>query len=69
MSSKNLTEDDAVIVTLHNILMVAPKVEGGKTELTVKDELAKEEEEISQFDDEQEKPLTSEDFQKIFQVK
>ena len=32
---------------LNNILMVAPKVEGSKIELTVKDDIAKEEEEIS----------------------
>ena len=33
--TKDLEDDDPVIVTLHNILMVAPKTEGGKYELTV----------------------------------
>ena len=37
--SKDLDDDDPVIVTLHNILMVAPKTEPSKYELTVKDEL------------------------------
>ena len=55
--AKNLQDDDAVIVTLYNILMIAPKVEGGKYELTVKDEMAKEEEEISQYEEE-DRPLT-----------
>ena len=55
--AKNLEDDDPVIVTLNNILMVAPKVEGGKYELTVKDEIQKEEDEISQYDEE-DKPLT-----------
>ena len=45
--------------------MVAPKVEGGKQELTVKDDIAKEEDEISQYDEE-DKPLTQDDFKKIF---
>jgi hypothetical protein len=45
--AKNLEDDDPVIITLNNILMVAPKVEGSKIELTVKDDIAKEEEEIS----------------------
>ena len=66
--AKNLEDDDPVIVTLNNILMVAPKVEGGKYELTVKDEIQKEEDEISQYDEE-DKPLTQEDFKKIFNVK
>ena len=55
--AKNLEDDDPIIVTLNNILMIAPKVEGGKQELTVKDEMQKEEEEISQYDEE-DKPLT-----------
>jgi hypothetical protein len=33
--TKELDDDDPVIVTLHNILMVAPKTESGKYELTV----------------------------------
>ena len=37
--AKNLGDDDAVIVTLYNILMIAPKVEGGKYELTVTNEM------------------------------
>ena len=46
--AKNLDDDDPVIVTLNNILMIAPKVEGGKYDsLNVKDEIQKEEEEIS----------------------
>lgn len=48
--------------------MVAPKIEGGKYELTVKDEIQKEEDEIEQYDEE-DKPLTQDDFKKIFQVK
>ena len=63
--AKNLGDDDAVIVTLYNILMIAPKVEGGKYELTVKDEIQKEEEEISQYEEE-DRPLTQDDFKKIF---
>lgn len=63
--AKNLEDDDPVIITLNNILMVAPKVEGSKIELTVKDDIAKEEEEISQYEEE-DKPLTQEDFKKIF---
>lgn len=67
--AKNLQDDDAVIVTLYNILMIAPKVEGGKYEnLTVKDEIQKEEEEISQYEEE-DRPLTQDDFKKIFSIK
>lgn len=60
-----MDDDDPVIVTLHNILMVAPKTESGKYELTVKDEIAKEEEDISGYD-EDDKPLGYEDFKKRF---
>ena len=67
-TAKNLEDDDPMIVTLNNILMIAPKVEGGKYELTVKDEIQKEEEEISQYEEE-DKPLTQDDFNKIFQMK
>ena len=77
--TKDLDDDDPVIVTLHNILMVAPKTEAGKYELTVsklylinllvlEDEIAKEEEEISGYD-EDDKPLTFDDFKKRFQIK
>ena len=66
--ARGLDDDDPIIVTLNNILMIAPKVEGGKYELTVKDEIQKEEEEISQYDEE-DKPLTQDDFNKIFQIK
>jgi hypothetical protein len=66
--TKDLDDDDPVIVTLHNILMVAPKTENGKYELTVKDEIAKEEEDISAYD-EDDKPLTFDDFKKRFQIK
>ena len=46
--TKDLDDDDPVIVTLHNILMVAPKTEGAKyDQLTVKDEIAHEEETIA----------------------
>jgi len=45
--------------------MVAPKTESGKYELTVKDEIAKEEEDISGYD-EDDKPLGYEDFKKRF---
>jgi hypothetical protein len=67
-TAKGLEDDDPIIVTLNNILMIAPKVEGGKYELTVKDEIQKEEEEISQYEEE-DKPLTQDDFNKIFQMK
>ena len=66
--AKNLEDDDPVIVTLNNILMVAPKVEQGKYDLSIKDEIAKEEEDMDQYE-EDEKPLTQEEFKKIFQVK
>ena len=66
--TKSLSDDDAVIVTLHNILMVAPKTETGKYDLTVKDEIAKEEEDISGYD-EDEMPLGPDDFKKRFQIK
>ena len=79
--AKNLDDDDPVMVALHNILMIAPRVEGKKVELTVKDEIQTVEEEIanneegflSQFDsigfDDDEKPLTHTDFDKMFQTK
>jgi len=39
--TKDLDDDDPVIVTLHNILMVAPKTEGTRyDQLNVKDDLA-----------------------------
>ena len=66
--TKNLDDDDPVIVTLNNILMVAPKAEQTKPELTIKDEIQKEEEDLNQYDEE-DKPLTQEEFKKIFQVK
>ena len=68
--AKSLDDDDPVIVTLNNILMIAPKVEGGQKydQMTVKDEIAKEEDEISLQDDE-DKPLTQDDFNKICQIK
>jgi hypothetical protein len=66
--TKELDDDDPVIVTLHNILMVAPKTEGNKQEMTVKDEIAKEEEDIQAYE-EDDKPLTFEDFKKRFQIK
>ena len=69
--TKDLDDDDPVIVTLHNILMVAPKTEGTKyDQLTVKDEIAREEEYIaSAIGDEDEQPLDFNDFQKRFQNK
>ena len=48
--------------------MVAPKTETGKYDLTVKDEIAKEEEDISAYE-EDDKPLTFDDFKKRFQIK
>lgn len=45
--------------------MVAPKTEAAKYELTVKDEIAKEEEDISAYD-EDDKPLNFDDFKKRF---
>jgi hypothetical protein len=66
--TKDLDDDDPVIVTLHNILMVAPKTEAGKYDLTVKDEIAKEEEDISAYE-EDDRPLNFEDFKKRFQIK
>ena len=51
-NTKQLDDDDPVIVTLNNILMIAPKLEGkpgetGHVALNVKEEIAKEEEEIN----------------------
>lgn len=66
---KNLEDDDPVIVTLNNILMVAPKLEGTKQELNIKDEMQREEEEMSQFEAEDDRPLTQDEFKKIFLVK
>ena len=63
--AKNLDDDDPVIVTLNNILMVAPKIEAGKYDLSIKEEMQKEEEDISLYE-EDEKPLTQEEFKKIF---
>lgn len=64
--TKDLDDDDPVIVTLHNILMVAPKTEGTKyDQLTVKDEIAHEEETIAAHlatGDEDEQPLDFNDF-------
>jgi len=51
--------------------MIAPKVEGGGKQydqLTVRDDLQKEEDDIS-LQDEEDKPLTQEDFNKICQIK
>jgi hypothetical protein len=61
--------------------MVAPKTDNGKYDLTVskliiffytynilEDEIAKEEEDISAYD-EDDKPLTFDDFKKRFQIK
>jgi hypothetical protein len=45
--------------------MVAPKVESGKYELSIKDEIQKEEEE-EPFDEDLDKPLTQEEFKKMF---
>lgn len=70
--TKDLDDDDPVIVTLHNILMVAPKTEGTKyDQLTVKDEIAREEEYIATAlnGDDDEQPLDFKDFQKRFQNK
>lgn len=72
--TKDLDDDDPVIVTLHNILMVAPKTEGTKyDQLTLKDEIAHEEETIAAHlanpGDEDEQPLDFNDFQKRFQNK
>ena len=69
--AKNLEDEDPVIVTLNNILMVAPKVEGGKYELTIKDEIQREEEEMSLYEEEDkaDKPLTEEDFKKLLNIK
>jgi hypothetical protein len=67
--TKDLDDDDPVIVTLHNILMVAPKTEGTKyDQLTVKDEIAREEEYIATAlnADDDEQPLDFNDFQKRF---
>lgn len=70
--TKDLDDDDPVIVTLHNILMVAPKTEGTKyDQLTVKEEIAREEEYIANAlnGDDDEQPLDFNDFQKRFQNK
>ena len=64
--TKDLDDDDPVIVTLHNILMVAPKTDGAKyDQLNVKDEMAREEEVIAQMGttaEEDEQPLDFNDF-------
>lgn len=70
--TKDLDDDDPVIVTLHNILMVAPKTEGTKyDQLTVKDEIAREEEFIANTGpvEEEEIPLGFNEFQRRFQSK
>jgi hypothetical protein len=70
--TKDLDDDDPVIVTLHNILMVAPKTEGTKyDQLTVKEEIAREEEYIANTDPVQEDdtPLDFSEFQRRFQQK
>ncbi len=61
-TQKNLDPNDPTIVTLNNILMVAPKIE--KTEY----EKVKEDDEISGIEDE-ERPLKQGDFQKHFELK
>ena len=69
--TKDLDDDDPVIVTLHNILMVAPKTEGTRyDQLNVKEDLAQQEEMIAagQLEDD-ENPLDFNDFQKRFQSK
>lgn len=67
--TKDLDDDDPVIVTLHNILMVAPKTEGTRyDQLNVKEDLAQQEEMMGQVD-EDENPLDFNDFQKRFQNK
>ena len=45
--------------------MVAPKTDGGKYELSVKDELMKEEELVANCEDE-DRPLTFEEFDKRY---
>jgi len=48
--------------------MVAPKTEGAKQELTVKEDLQKEEEEAANYEEE-DKPLSEDDFHKRLQFK
>lgn len=65
--SKDLDDEDPVIVTLHNILMVAPKTDGAKyDQLNVREEMAREEETLGQMAEDDEQPLDFEDFQKRF---
>ena len=46
--TKQLDDDDPVIVTLNNILMIAPKLENVNTaKLNIREDLDKEEEEIN----------------------
>ena len=62
-AQKNLDPSDPTIVTLNNILMVAPKTEVTKCEVSFQ----KEDEEMSM--DEEDKPLRKEDFQRHFDMK
>lgn len=67
--AKNLEDDDPVIVTLNNILMVAPKVETSKQDLALREEqMQREDDETSQFD-EDDRPLKQEEFKKLYMVK
>ena len=67
--TKDLDDDDPVIVTLHNILMVAPKTDGTKyDQLNVKEEIAQQEEMIAgqMAGEDDEQPLDFNDFQRRF---
>lgn len=66
--TKQLDDDDPVVVTLYNILMIAPKVERDQNQAnTLKEEINKKEDEINATYDEDEKPLSYEEFHKICQ--
>jgi hypothetical protein len=62
---KDLTPDDPVIVTLHNILMVAPKQDGSKSELNINDVLREDEDNNDGMEDE-DMPMYYGDFKKKF---
>lgn len=67
--AKNLEDDDPVIVTLNNILMVAPKVESSKQDLAQREDVfPRDDDDTSQFD-EDDRPLKQEEFKKLYMVK
>jgi len=65
--NKELSNDDPVIVTLQNILMVAPKQDQHKSELNIAEQLKDEEEQaLQEQEEEAEKPMFYRDFKEKF---